>query len=94
MRYHLAGSAVAALVARLSVDGADFWIQTDPEAKPVADASAMRLILSVDDPARVFRHAMLAGPEVNTIAQDHGWRARRIVDPFGDQWDVGKRVRE
>jgi PhnB protein len=94
-RYHLADSAGRVLVARLSVDAADFWIQAAPGAKPGGDADAIRLILTVDDPETVFHQALLAGATaIGPIVEDHGWRSGRLVDPFGHQWEVGKPIGE
>jgi PhnB protein len=94
-RYRLVDDAGRALVARLSVDEADIWIQADPDATPSEGAGAIRMILTVDDPETVFRQALLAGAtEISPIVEDHGWRTGRLVDPFGYQWEVGKPVGE
>jgi PhnB protein len=82
-------------VARLSIDEAEFWIQTEPDATPTEAGEAFRMILTVDDPDAVFRQALLAGAtEVSPIGEDHGWRTGRLVDPFGYQWEIGKPVGE
>jgi PhnB protein len=94
-RYRLADDDGHALVARLSIDEAEFWIQADPDATPTQNAGPIRMILTVDDPDTVFRQALLAGAaEVTPIAEDHGWRSGRLVDPFGYQWEVAKPVDE
>jgi PhnB protein len=94
-RYRLADDAGHALVARLSVDQSEFWIQTDSGATPTQNAGPIRLILTVEDPDAVFRQALLAGAtEVAPIAEDHGWRSGRLVDPFGYQWEVAKPLGE
>jgi uncharacterized glyoxalase superfamily protein PhnB len=31
------------------------------------------------------------GP-VNPVAEEHGWRVGRLVDPFGVHWEVGRRL--
>ena len=42
-------------VARLSVDGAEFWVQDDPDASPAAPGlGSVRMILSVGDPSAPF----------------------------------------
>jgi len=93
--YRLADDAGHVLVARLSVDQAAFWIQTDLGATPMQNAGPIRMILTVDDPDAVFRQALLAGAaEVTPIAEDHGWRSGRLVDPFGYQWEVAKPLGE
>ena len=82
------------IVARLSIDGADFWVQTDPDASPDALTSlSVRMILTVDDPDALFARALAAGAiEVAPIYEDHGWRIGRLADPFGHHWEIGRRL--
>jgi PhnB protein len=82
------------VVAQLSIDGADFWIQTDPDSSPGAQGGlAVRMILTVDDPDPVFAHAVAAGAaEVAPISEAYGWRIGRVADPFGHHWEVGRRL--
>jgi PhnB protein len=56
-----AGSAV---VAQLSIGGADFWVQQDEETNPHAlgDRSPVRMILTVEDPDAVFAQAVECRP--------------------------------
>jgi PhnB protein len=84
----------AMVVALLSVDGADFWVQADPDATPEALAGeAIRMILSVTDPDAVFAAALAAGAtEVAAVHEDFGWRIGRISDPAGHQWELGRRL--
>ena len=46
------------MVAQLSIDDADFWIQDDPDARPSAHGGSVRMILSVDDPEGLFPRAI------------------------------------
>ena len=80
------------MVAHLSVGGADFWLQEDPESSPeVQDRRSVRMILTVDDPDSVFEQAVAAGATVvAAVYEDHGWRIGRIADPFGHHWEIGK----
>jgi PhnB protein len=82
------------VVARLSIDGADFWVQLDPTSSPdVIDGMSVRMILTVDDPDAVFARALAAGAtEVAPIYEDHGWRVGRIADPCGHHWEIGRRI--
>jgi PhnB protein len=82
------------IVAQLSVDGADFWIQTDAESSPEAlNGLAVRMILTVDDPDPVFESAVAAGAtEVTAVSEAYGWRIGRVADPFGHHWEVGRRL--
>jgi PhnB protein len=82
------------VVAQLSIDGADFWIQTDAESSPEAlNGLAVRMILTVDDPDPVFESAVAAGAtEVTAVSEAYGWRIGRVADPFGHHWEVGRRL--
>jgi PhnB protein len=85
----------AIMVAQLSVGGADFWLQSDPDVPAGDGGRPIRMILSVDDPDALFDRAVAAGArEVNPVAEDHGWRVGRVADPFGNHWEIGKRVGE
>src|SRR5262245_22920136 len=82
-------------VAQLSIGGATLWVQDDPESSPEAlgGRSPVRMILVVPDPDRVFAQAVAAGAtEVAAVHEEHGWRAGRLVDPSGHQWEVARRV--
>ena len=81
------------MVAQLSIDDADFWIQDDPDARPSAHGGSVRMILSVDDPEGLFARAIAAGAtEVSPISEGHGWRVGRVADPFGHHWEIGRRL--
>ena len=82
------------VVAQLSIDGADFWIQTDAESSPEAlNGLAVRMILTVNDPDPVFESAVAAGAtEVTAVSEAYGWRIGRVADPFGHHWEVGRRL--
>ena len=47
------------MVAQLSIDGAEFWIQHEPSA--VVDGSQVRMILTVADPDSMFVTAIAVG---------------------------------
>jgi PhnB protein len=81
-------------VAQLSIEGADFWIQTDADSSPDAlGGRCVRMILSVDDPDSGFARAVAAGAtEVAPVADAYGWRIGRVADPCGHHWEIGKRL--
>jgi PhnB protein len=82
------------IVAQLSIDGADFWLQTEPgfDGQP-AGGGAVRMVLSVDDPDTVIAAAVDAGAtEINSVYEGNGWRIGRIADPDGHHWEVGRRL--
>jgi PhnB protein len=85
-----------AVVARLSVDGAEFWVADEsPENKNFSPETigggSVRMVLTVDDPKAVFDKAMAAGAtEVWPVKEQYGWLLGRIVDPYGHHWEIGK----
>jgi len=92
--YRLDGDDGSTQVAQLSVNGADFWIQHDPEAtSETVSLGKVRMILTVDDPDTMFNQAVAADAEVVfPVSEEYGWRIGRIADPFGYHWEIGKRL--
>jgi PhnB protein len=93
--YRLDGPA-GSVVARLSVDGAEFWLSDEsPEHGNLSPESlgggSVRMILTVADPDAVFVQALAAGAStVYSVSEGHGWRVGRVVDPFGHHWEIGR----
>jgi PhnB protein len=89
-----------AVVAQLSVDGAEFWLADEsPEHFNFSPESlgggTVRMILTVEDPDAAFDRAVAAGARILwPVANQHGWHLGRIVDPFGHHWEIGKPLRE
>ena len=83
-------------VAQLSVGGAEFWVaEESPEHKNFSSETlggcSVRMLLVVEDPAAVCARAVAAGAtQVYPVADSHGWRIGRIVDPAGHHWEIGK----
>jgi PhnB protein len=84
-----------AVVARLSVDGAEFWVSDEspthgnfsPES---LTGSTARMILTVADPDAMVDRALAAGARlVTAVEENYGWRLGRVVDPFGHHWEIG-----
>ena len=86
------------VVARLSVEGADFWLSDEPPehfnfSPQTLGGSSVRIILTVGDPDAVFARALAAGAsQVYPVVEEHGWRVGRVVDPFGHHWEIGRPV--
>ena len=83
-------------VVQLSVRGAEFWVAEEsrehlnfsPES---LGGCSVRMLLIVDDPEAVCKQAVAAGAtRVYPVADSHGWRIGRIVDPSGHHWEVAK----
>lgn len=85
-----------AVVAQLSVDGADFWVADEsPENANFSPESlgggTVRIVLVVEDPDAWFERAVKAGAKVVwPVSNQHCWRIGRVVDPFGHHWEIGK----
>jgi len=84
------------IVAQLAIGDAAFWVATAGSAgqrlspKAIGGATG-RTLLVVEDPDAVFRLAVAAGAIASAQPDDeHGWRAARITDPFGHQWEIGR----
>ena len=84
-----------AIVATLSVNGAEFWIADEsPEHKNFSPESlgggSVRMILTVPDPDAMFARAIAAGATaIVPVENNYGWRLGRLVDPFGHHWEIG-----
>jgi PhnB protein len=84
-----------AVVSRLSVQGAEFWVADEsPEHGNFSPESlgggTVRMVLTVPDPDAMFASALAAGAtEVVAVAAAYGWRLGRVVDPFGHHWEIG-----
>jgi PhnB protein len=84
-----------AVVCRLSVEGAEFWVSDEsPENANYSPESlgggTVRMILTVPDPDAMFARAIAAGARsVVPVKEDYGWRLGRVVDPFGHHWEIG-----
>jgi PhnB protein len=90
-RYRLEDDDGRVVIARLAVDGAEFWLAEDPGHEPAPGGGPVRMILTVPDPDAVFAQAIAAGAtEVNPVADAHGWHVGRLADPFGHHWEVGR----
>jgi PhnB protein len=85
-----------AVVARLSVDGAEFWVADEsPEhqnfSPETLSGGTVRMVMTVDDPDAAFAKAIAAGAAIVwPVANQYGWRLGRLVDPFGHHWEIGK----
>ncbi|CAN5594464.1 N/A [soil metagenome] len=82
------------VIARLSVNGAEFWISGGTAGNadtPASQDGAIRMILTVTDPDAFFAKALAAGAtEVFPVSEDYGWRLGRLVDPYGHHWEIGR----
>jgi PhnB protein len=83
------------IVAQLGVGEAAFWVSAASESMHRLSPRAIggttsRTLLVVDDPDAFFARAVAAGATAAApVADEHGWRLGRIVDPFGHEWEIG-----
>jgi PhnB protein len=83
-------------VAQLAVGDAVFWVAAagpggERLVPNLVGRAIGRILLLVDDPDTTFARAVEAGgKEHSAVGVEHGWQAGRIVDPFGQEWEVGK----
>lgn len=84
------------IVAQLAVGDAVFWVASAQSSmkrfSPQAIGGATsRTLLVADDPDAVLTQAVDAGAtEAAPVADEHGWRLGRIIDPFGHEWEIGR----
>ena len=83
------------IVAQLGIGDAAFWVAgTSASMKRLSpraiDGATSRTLLVVEDTERVVRQAVAAcATETSPVADEHGWRLGRILDPFGHEWEIG-----
>lgn len=86
------------VVARMAVEGGEFWLSDEsPEhgnySPETLGGTTARMILTVADPDAVFARALAAGARaVQPVSEDHGWRGGRVVDPFGQHWEITRQI--
>jgi PhnB protein len=90
---HLVGTGED-IVAQLGVGDAAFWVSAPDGASRLdpllTGGRTGRTLLVVPDPDGVFHRAVAAGARpTSAMAEEHGWRVGRIVDPFGHEWEIG-----
>ncbi|MGZ4651450.1 MAG: VOC family protein [Kineosporiaceae bacterium] len=87
------------IVARLAVGEARFWVAAaGPDmgrfSPRAIGGGTCRFLLVVDEPDAVARRAVDAGAtERSPVAEEHGWRVGRDVDPYGHEWEIGRPLR-
>jgi len=97
--YHVE-DPTGAVVSRLSVDGAEFWLSDESPAhgnfSPESlGGGSVKMLLTVPNPDEAFAKAVAAGAkEVYAVSEGHGWRVGRVVDPFGHHWEIGRPLSE
>jgi PhnB protein len=87
-----------AVVCRLAVDGAQFWVADEsPEhanfSPETVNGSTTRMVLTVGDPDAMFARALEAGArQIAPVQEEYGWRLGRVLDPYGHHWEIGREL--
>src|SRR3989442_66643 len=82
------------VVARLSVDGAEFWVGDEsPEHKNFSPETigggSVRMVFTVADPDAMFARAVKAGATAGVpVAEQNGLRGGRGGDPYRNRWKL------
>jgi len=86
-----------AVVCRLSVNGAEFWVADESPAhanfspESLDGRGTVRMILTVPEPDAMFERGVRAGARVVVAMENnYGWRLGRVVDPYGHHWEIGR----
>jgi PhnB protein len=80
------------------VRGAEFWVSDEsPEhlnfSPETLGGGSVRMIFTVENPDELFARALAAGAkQISPVSDEHGWRAGRVVDPFGHHWEIGRLI--
>jgi PhnB protein len=83
------------LTATISIDGATFYVgDEEPEYNNLSPTkiggSAVRIILTVNDPDTVFANALNAGAtQICPVTTEESWKIGKLSDPFGHIWEIG-----
>ena len=86
-------------VAEMEIDGAMFHLHEESQrskqlSPETVNATTLLIGLFVADPHEVVKQAELAGGQVSSPVQDYdyGYRQGIVVDPFGHQWMIQKKI--
>ena len=80
------------LVARLSIQGAEFWVASGGTDN-LAINQSVRFVVVVPDPEAYFEQALgMGATEVFGPRADHGWHSAKVADPFGHHWEFGHEI--
>jgi PhnB protein len=81
------------VVAQLGIDDARIWVSNSGSRRldpRVIGGTTGRTLLVTTEPDAIVARAVEAGAELTAdVADEHGWRLGRFVDPFGHEWEVG-----
>lgn len=85
------------VVCELGVGEGRFWVADEsPEHRNFSPETlgggTVRMVMELDDPDAMHERAVKAGAKVVWDMKDeYGWRIGRVSDPFGHDWEIGRR---
>jgi PhnB protein len=83
-------------VVQLAIGASRLWLAASSRPLRRFDAAVLgggtgRTLLVTGDPDATMRDAVAAGATLTSpVADEHGWRLGRMVDPFGHEWEIGR----
>jgi PhnB protein len=87
------------IVAELSIENARFFIADESPKQgnlspETAGGITVRIGLFVANPDAVADRAVKAGARLlyPVADQDYGYRLGAVIDPFGHQWEIGRKI--
>lgn len=84
------------LTAKICINDTGFWLgDEEPEYNNLSPqtigGTAVRIILTADDPDTIFNNALKAGAtQICPMTTEESWRIGKLKDPFGHIWEIGK----
>lgn len=84
------------LMAQLAIAGANIWVgDEEPEYGNISPTTlggtAVRLVITIDDPDTLFLQALQAGAtQICPMTTEEDWRIGKLRDPFGHVWEIGR----
>ena len=83
------------VTSKIGIEGAELFVgEEEPEfanfSPTTIGGSAVRIILTVDDPDAVFTRAVETGAtQICPVTTEESWRIGKLKDPFGHIWEIG-----
>jgi PhnB protein len=85
------------IVAEMSIENARFFIADESPKQgnlspETAGGITVRIALFVANPDAVADSAVKARLLYPVADQDYGYRLGAVIDPFGHQWEIGRKI--
>ena len=83
------------VTSKIGIEGAELFVgDEEPEfanfSPTTIGGSAVRIVLTVNDPDAVFTRAVEAGAtQICPVTTEESWKIGKLKDPFGHIWEIG-----